>query len=79
LEIVGAKLTGMPQFVEIPAPVMTTTFLDFDRASAISCSCSSQAEETFVVGIALFPCHMQTIRGIFQLTRLGKSSEQFCP
>lgn len=47
----------MPQFVEIPAPVTTTTFFDFDRAFAISCNFCSQVEETFVVGIALLPCH----------------------
>jgi hypothetical protein len=52
----------MPQFVEIPAPVITTTFFDFDKASAISCSCGPQLEETFVVGIALFPRHMQIVR-----------------
>lgn len=69
------KLTGMPQFVEIPAPVMTTTFFDFDRASAISCSCNSQVEDTFVVGISLYSRLVLTIRGVLQLTRLDISSE----
>ena len=46
-----AQLTGMPQFVLIPAPVTTTTFFDLPNVSAISCSCRSQPGPTLMVGI----------------------------
>jgi hypothetical protein len=44
-------LTGMPQLVDIPAPVITTTFFDFARISAISCNCGPLPDSTFTVGI----------------------------
>jgi hypothetical protein len=47
------SLTGMPQFVEMPAPVTTTIFFDLANAFAISWSLSSQSGPTFVVGISL--------------------------
>jgi len=46
-----AGLTGIPQFVLIPAPVTTTTFRDFPKVSAMNCSSSSEFGETLIVGI----------------------------
>lgn len=43
--------TGIPTFVLIPAPVTTTTFLDFARMSAISCNSAAEVGKTLIVGI----------------------------
>lgn len=48
---VCAQLTGIPQFVLIPAPVTTTTLLDFPNLSAISCSSWPDPGPTLMVGI----------------------------
>lgn len=45
------ELTGIPQFVLIPAPVTTTTFRDLPKVSAMSCSSSSESGVTLIVGI----------------------------
>jgi hypothetical protein len=47
------SLTGIPQLVLIPAPVTTTTFLDFPRASAINCSSWLESGPTLIVGMML--------------------------
>lgn len=47
----GAWHTGMPELVLMPAPVTTTTFLDFDRQSAMSWSKSPDSGVTCAVGI----------------------------
>jgi hypothetical protein len=52
LRAVCALLTGIPQFVLIPAPVTTTTFLDFAIISAISCSSRPEPDPTWIVGMA---------------------------
>jgi hypothetical protein len=57
------ELTGIPQLVEIPAPVMTTTFLDFARISAMSCSCWPDPGATFEVGMALLTLFPTTSAG----------------
>lgn len=44
-------LTGMPEFVLMPAPVMTTTFRALNRESAIPCRRISSVGVTWVVGI----------------------------
>jgi hypothetical protein len=41
----------MPEFVLMPAPVMTTTFLAFHSEFAISCNKGSHPGSTWVVGI----------------------------
>lgn len=45
------QLTGMPQLVLIPAPVITITFFDFPSASAICCSSRSAHGPTSMVGM----------------------------
>ena len=47
-----SKLTGIPQLVDIPAPVITTIFRDFASKSAIAPSSPSESDVTFVVGMA---------------------------
>jgi hypothetical protein len=44
-------LTGIPQFVLIPAPVTTTTLRDFPKSSAICCRSRAQPAVTCCVGI----------------------------
>ncbi len=41
----------MPEFVLIPAPVTTMTFLDFQSESSIVCSTRLEAGVTWTVGI----------------------------
>lgn len=48
-----AILTGIPELVLIPAPVTTTTFRDFRRASATVCRSSGELDSTCVVGMVL--------------------------
>lgn len=45
------QLTGMPELVLMPAPVITTTFLALDRAFAMSCNSRSDPGVTWTVGI----------------------------
>ena len=45
-------LTGMPEFVLIPAPVMTTTLRAFQRELAMSWSSGAEPGSTWVVGMA---------------------------
>jgi hypothetical protein len=52
MENVVAYLTGIPQFVLIPAPVTTITFFDFPNVSATSCMCRSAPGRTLIVGMA---------------------------
>jgi hypothetical protein len=47
----GTRLTGIPELVLMPAPVMTTTLRAFHKAFAMSCSNGSQPGLTWVVGI----------------------------
>lgn len=42
----------MPEFVLMPAPVITTTFFAFHNACAISWSRDSESAVTWVVGIS---------------------------
>ena len=51
-----AWLTGIPQFVEIPAPVTTTIFLAAANVLAIFCSCRSSC----------FPTSRTVIVAVFQ-------------
>lgn len=43
--------TGMPEFVLMPAPVMTTTLRDFPRVSATACRESKHPGVIWTVGI----------------------------
>lgn len=62
------QLTGIPEFVLMPAPVTTTTFFAFNKALAIAWSCSSEAGVTCVVGILCTIC----TRGAMVTCQLGR-------
>jgi len=47
------RLTGMPEFVLMPAPVITTIFRDFHTEFAISWRRDSEPGSTWVVGIVV--------------------------
>ena len=76
---VCAQLTGMPQFVLIPAPVTTTTFLDFPSVSAISCSARPDPGPTLMVGIVSVAQRKGALKPFFcpcQLARLDLKARQ---
>lgn len=47
----ASRLTGMPELVLIPAPVITTTFFALYSELAISCSCEAESGVMWTVGI----------------------------
>jgi hypothetical protein len=63
-EGVQTHLTGIPELVLMPAPVITTTFLAFHSVFAISCSSGSQPGSTCVVGIL----HQQVLGSAFGMS-----------
>lgn len=58
MDIAGKKLTGIPQLVDIPAPVNTTTFLASARTSATFCSSPGVSALTLVID--MFPFSTRT-------------------
>lgn len=53
MDILGKELTGIPQLVDMPAPVNTTTFFASARTSATSCSSLGVSALTLVID--MFP------------------------
>jgi len=67
----SCKLTGIPQFVLIPAPVTTMTFFDFPSTSAISCSSRAEPGETLMVGIVPSATKPFSLADLFCRSKLG--------